>query len=71
MKDVNIFIAEPGDTNATIAVSSFARALKEMKKVAIARCVWRQGQGSVVIGVLTPNISNNDKIVGFCLLLLP
>ncbi|EEF50392.1 ATP-dependent DNA helicase 2 subunit KU80 [Ricinus communis] len=61
MKDVNIFIAEPGNMRATIAVSALARAMKEMDKVAIVRCVWRQGQGSVVVGVLTPNLSEKDK----------
>ncbi|KAJ4830539.1 hypothetical protein Tsubulata_032098 [Turnera subulata] len=57
MNDVNIFIAEPNNQKATIAVSALARAMKEMNKVAIVRCVWRQGQGSVVVGVLSPNIS--------------
>lgn len=64
MKDVNTFIAEPGNTRATLAVSALARAMKEMNKVAILRCVWRQGQGSVVVGVLTPNISQKEKTVG-------
>lgn len=59
MKDVNIFIAEPGNTKAILAVSALARALKEMDKVAIVRCVWRQGQANVVVGVLTPNLSDN------------
>lgn len=63
MKDVNIFIAEPGDMEAALAVSALARAMKEMDKVAILRCVWRQGQGNVVIGVLTPNVSDSDVIV--------
>ncbi|KAK9273866.1 hypothetical protein L1049_018678 [Liquidambar formosana] len=62
MKDVNIFIAEPGNTKAILAVSSLARAMKEMNKLAILRCVWRQGQGSVVVGVLTPNVSDKDNI---------
>ncbi|KAL7121158.1 hypothetical protein ACP275_02G165800 [Erythranthe tilingii] len=57
MKDVNIFIADPGNTKAILAVSAFARAMKEMNKVAIVRCVWRQGQANVVVGVLTPNVS--------------
>lgn len=65
MKDVNIFIADPGDQNAIVAVSALARAMKEMHKVAILRCVWRQGQGNVVVGVLTPNVSENDHIVCF------
>lgn len=63
MKDVNIFIAEPGNTKAILAVSALARAMKEMSKVAIVRCVWRQGQANVVIGVLTPNVSEKADIV--------
>lgn len=63
MKDVYIFIPEPGNTKAAISVSAIARAMKEMNKVAILRCVWRQGQGNVVVGVLTPNISDKDHIV--------
>uniref|UniRef100_A0A2P2KE06 ATP-dependent DNA helicase 2 subunit KU80 n=1 Tax=Rhizophora mucronata TaxID=61149 RepID=A0A2P2KE06_RHIMU len=62
MKDVNIFIAEPGNTKATFAVSALARAMKEMNKVAILRCVWRQGLGSVVVGILTPNVSQKENI---------
>lgn len=62
MKDVYLFIAEPGNTRATLAVSAIARAMKEMNAVAILRCVWRQGQQNIVVGVLTPNISQNDKI---------
>lgn len=70
MKDVNIFIAEPSNRNAGVAVSAFARAMKEMNKVAIVRCVFRQGQSNVVIGVLTPNVSENENIVSltFCFL---
>lgn len=63
MKDVNIFIPEPGNRRAILAVSALARAMKDMNKVAILRCVWRQGQGNVVVGVLTPNVSDNDNIV--------
>ncbi|XP_039164326.1 ATP-dependent DNA helicase 2 subunit KU80-like isoform X1 [Eucalyptus grandis] len=36
--------------------------MKEMHKVAILCCVWRQGQGNVVVGVLTPNVSDNDHV---------
>lgn len=54
LKDVNIFIAEPGNKNAILALSALARAMKEMNKV---RCVWRQGQVNVVVGFLTPNVS--------------
>ncbi|KAF2282667.1 hypothetical protein GH714_043777 [Hevea brasiliensis] len=72
MKDVNIFIAEPGNARAAIAVSALARAMKELNKVAIVRCVWRQGQGSVVLGVLTPNLSEKDKTPdSFCFNVLP
>ncbi|OMO73292.1 hypothetical protein CCACVL1_17353 [Corchorus capsularis] len=62
MKDVYLFTAEPGNRKAALAVSAIARAMKEMNKVAILRCVWRQGQQNVVVGVLTPNISENVKI---------
>ncbi|GMI66917.1 ARABIDOPSIS THALIANA KU80 HOMOLOG [Hibiscus trionum] len=62
MKEVYLFIAEPGNTRASVAVSAIARAMKETNTVAILRCVWRQGQQNVVVGVLTPNISQNDKI---------
>ncbi|WOK98096.1 ATP-dependent DNA helicase 2 subunit KU80 isoform X3 [Canna indica] len=62
MKDVYIFIPEPGNAKATVAVSAIARGMKEMNKCAILRCVWRQGQGNVVIGLLTPNLSSVDNI---------
>lgn len=65
MKDVYVFIAEPGNTKAVQAVSALSRAMKEMNKVAILRCVWRQGQANVVIGVLTPNVSDRENLVGF------
>lgn len=69
MKEAYVFIAETGNTKAGLAVSALARAMREMNKVAILRCVWRHGQGSVVIGVLTPNVSDRENIVGsfFCL----
>lgn len=63
MKDVNIFIAEPGKTSSILAVSALARAMKDKNKVAIVRCVWRQGQANVVVGALSPNVSDNDNIV--------
>ncbi|XP_042405797.1 ATP-dependent DNA helicase 2 subunit KU80-like [Zingiber officinale] len=62
MKDVNIFIPEPGNTKAIIAVSALARAMQEKNRSAILRCVWREGQGKVIVGVLTPNLSSVDKI---------
>lgn len=65
MKDVSIFIADPGNKKAILAVSALARAMKEMKKVAILRCVWRQGQGNVVVGVLNPNVSDKENTVSF------
>ncbi|KAB1218948.1 ATP-dependent DNA helicase 2 subunit KU80 [Morella rubra] len=61
MKDVNVFIADPGSTRANLAVSALARAMKEKNKVAITRCVWRNGQGNVVVGLLTPNVSDRDN----------
>lgn len=63
MKDANVFIADPGNTRAVLAVSALARAMKEKNKVAIVRCVWRNGQGNVVVGVLTPNVSEKESIV--------
>ena len=63
MKDVCLFIPEPGNTKATLAVSAVARAMHQMNKVAIVRCVWRQGQGNVALGVLTPNISSVNNVV--------
>lgn len=63
MKDTNLFIAEPGNTRAVLAISALARAMKDMNKVAIIRCVWRQGQTNVVVGVLTPNVSEKDNVV--------
>lgn len=61
MKEVYSFIPEPRNQRAIAAVSALARAMKEMNKVAIVRCVWRQGQSSVVLGVLTPNLSEKAK----------
>lgn len=61
MKDTNIFIAEPGNTKAILAVSAVSRAMEETKKVGILRCVWREGQANVVLGVLTPNISDTSN----------
>lgn len=66
MKDTNLFIAEPGNTRAICAISALARAMKETNKVAIIRCVWRQGQTNVVVGVLTPYVSEKDNVVSNC-----
>ncbi|KAF8405812.1 hypothetical protein HHK36_007889 [Tetracentron sinense] len=41
-----------------IHISAITRVMKEMDKVAFLRCVR-----SVVVGVLTPNVSNRDNIV--------
>jgi len=65
MKDVYVFLPQPGNTRAMLAVSALARAMKEMDKVAILRCVWRQGQANVLIGVLTPNLSDKENVVSF------
>ncbi|CAN6460269.1 unnamed protein product [Victoria cruziana] len=62
MKEVYVFIPEPGNRKAMLAVSALARAMEETKRVAILRCVWRQGQANVVIGVLTPNISASPNL---------
>ncbi|CAA7403661.1 unnamed protein product [Spirodela intermedia] len=62
LKEVYAFIPEPGNKKAGVAVSSIARAMRETNKVALLRCVWRQGQGSVTVGVLTPNISSMDTM---------
>ncbi|XP_020179005.1 ATP-dependent DNA helicase 2 subunit KU80 [Aegilops tauschii subsp. strangulata] len=62
MKDVNSFVPEPGNTKAIVAVSALARAMQEMNKVAILRCVWRQNQANVAFGVLTPNISSVNNV---------
>uniref|UniRef100_A0A0E0KLR0 Ku domain-containing protein n=1 Tax=Oryza punctata TaxID=4537 RepID=A0A0E0KLR0_ORYPU len=62
MKDVFSFVPEPGNTKAVAAISALARAMSEMNKVAILRCVWRQGQGNVALGVLTPNISSAKNV---------
>ncbi|KAL5218549.1 hypothetical protein ABZP36_019233 [Zizania latifolia] len=72
MKDVFSFVPEPGNTRASVAVSALARAMDEMSKVAILRCVWRQGQGNVALGVLTPNISSVKNVPdSFYLNILP
>lgn len=70
MKDVYVFLPQPGNTGAMLALSALARAMKEMDKVAILRCVWRKGQSNVSIGVLTPNLSDKENIVSFSYLLL-
>ncbi|KAI5079496.1 hypothetical protein GOP47_0004975 [Adiantum capillus-veneris] len=72
MKESNIFIPEPGNMKSIVAMSALARAMKELNKVAIVRCVWRQGQSGVVIGVLTPYIPMEENFpVGFYFNILP
>ncbi|XP_068650378.1 ATP-dependent DNA helicase 2 subunit KU80 isoform X2 [Aristolochia californica] len=72
MKDVNVMIPEPGNVKAIVAVSAVARAMKDLNKVALLRCVWRQGQANVSIGVLTPNISTMPNVPdSFYLNILP
>ncbi|KAH7425556.1 hypothetical protein KP509_11G060300 [Ceratopteris richardii] len=61
MKEANIFIPEPGNSKSILAFSALARAMKQLDKVAIVRCVWRQGQAGVVIGVLTPYIAAEEN----------
>ncbi|XP_009107395.1 ATP-dependent DNA helicase 2 subunit KU80 [Brassica rapa] len=60
MKDVNIVVPDPSKEKSVIAVSALAREMRQTNKVAIVRCVWRNGQGNVVVGVLTPNVSERD-----------
>ncbi|GAB2235001.1 hypothetical protein Droror1_Dr00004277 [Drosera rotundifolia] len=62
MKDVNVFIGEPNNKGACLAVSALARAMKETNKVAILRCVWRHRQNNVVVGVLTPGVSDRENV---------
>ena len=69
MKDAYVFLPERGNTRAMVAVSALARAMKEMDKVAILRCVWTKGLKKVTIGVLTPNLSEKEHIVSFLCLL--
>ncbi|RZB54546.1 ATP-dependent DNA helicase 2 subunit KU80, partial [Glycine soja] len=62
MKDVYVFLPASGNTKAMLALSAVARAMKQMNKVAIVRCVWRWEQANVFIGVLTPNLSVRENI---------
>lgn len=65
MKDVNIVVPDPSKEKSVIAVSALAREMRQTNKVAIVRCVWRNGQGNVVVGVLTPNVSERDDTVSY------
>ncbi|CAN8321234.1 unnamed protein product [Cochlearia groenlandica] len=60
MKDVNIVVPDPSKEKSAIAVSALAREMKQTNKVAIVRCVWKNGQGHVIVGVLSPNVSERD-----------
>ncbi|XP_057869345.2 ATP-dependent DNA helicase 2 subunit KU80 isoform X2 [Cryptomeria japonica] len=62
LKDTNIIVPEPGNTMAILAVSAVARAMEDTKKVAIVRCIWRQGQKQAVLGLLTPNLSSSENV---------
>lgn len=63
MKDVNIVVPDPSKEKSVLAVSAIAREMKQTNMVAIVRCVWRNGQGNAVVGVLTPNVSERDDTV--------
>lgn len=63
LKESNIFIPEPGHEKSIVAVSALARAMKELDYAAVVRCVWRQGQTNVVLGVLLPFVSTQDNVV--------
>ncbi|MED6160576.1 ATP-dependent DNA helicase II subunit 2 [Stylosanthes scabra] len=62
MEDVKILMAEPENTKAMLALSALARAMKEMNKVAILRCVRGRGKSKVFIGALIPNVSDRENI---------
>jgi ATP-dependent DNA helicase 2 subunit 2 len=66
MKESNIFIPEAGNVKSILALSALARAMQELRKVAIVRCVWRHGQSGVVLGALTPHVSKEDHRVSSC-----
>lgn len=54
---------EPGHQKSIVAVSALARAMKEHDYAAVVRCVWRQGQTNVVMGILLPFVSAQENVV--------
>ena len=54
---------DPGHEKSIVAVSALARAMKESNYGALVRCVWRQGQSNVVMGVLLPFVSEQENVV--------
>lgn len=63
LKEANIFVPEPGHQKSILAVSALARAMEASNQIALVRCVWRQGQNNVVLGVLTPYLATEDNVV--------
>ncbi|KAJ7541908.1 hypothetical protein O6H91_10G081700 [Diphasiastrum complanatum] len=63
MKETSVFVPEPGNEKSVSAMSALARGLDATHMVAIVRCIFRQGQANVVIGVLTPNLATEHHVV--------
>ncbi|GBG79817.1 hypothetical protein CBR_g30081 [Chara braunii] len=61
MKDTNVFVPDPNNAKAAVALSALARALHAMGKVAIVRCVWRASRSPIVVGVLTPHLGQKEN----------
>lgn len=67
-----MFVPEPGHTKSILAVSALARAMDATHQVALVRCVWRQGQNNVVLGVLTPYVATQlNRADGFYFNVIP
>ncbi|KAG0556988.1 hypothetical protein KC19_11G093300 [Ceratodon purpureus] len=72
LKESNIFVPEPGHEKSIVAVSALVRAMKELDYVAVVRCIWRQGQTNVVMGVLLPFVATQDNVAdGFYFNVIP
>ena len=72
MKDVSLFVPEPGDIHSATAMSALARAMEATQKVAIVRCKFtNRADAGIVIGVLTPKVAQvgagEDEQVGLML----
>lgn len=72
LKESSIFLPEPGHQKSIVAVSALARAMKEHDYAAVVRCVWRQGQTNVVMGILLPFVSAQENVAdGFYFNVIP
>lgn len=56
-------MADPGHEKSILAVSALARAMKQSDYGAVVRCVWRQGQTNLVMGILLPFVSEQENVV--------